>query len=87
MRVIELEAAVFDLEEVRIVIRASARTEVGNFEYARKAANNSSITEWLQQRIVPLLNGYEVTVINGHGEIPHGRTRMERLRETYAEPA
>lgn len=85
MKAIEIESAVFELEQVRIVIRCPAGAHLGDYNYERRAAGNSSVSEWLQQRIIPLLNGNEVTVINGHGEIPHGRTRMERLRQTYAE--
>ena len=84
MRPADLEQAVFDLEEVRIVVRARPNTELGDLQYDRKAAGNTSITEWLEQRIYPLTDDYYVVVIDGSGALPHGRTRMERLRSSYA---
>lgn len=83
MKATEIENMVFELEEVRIVIRATWNQELGDFKYDRKAANTTSVSEWLDQRIRPLLNGHDVVVINGSGELPHGRTRMDRLRQSY----
>jgi hypothetical protein len=83
MKPTEIEQAVFDLEEVRIVIRAPLKEDLGDFDYDRKAAGNTSISDWLEQRIKPLINGHSVVVIDGTGALPHGRTRMEKLRETY----
>ncbi|AEO48680.1 hypothetical protein [Rhodospirillum rubrum] len=79
----EIEQMVFELEEVRIVIRASVNAELGDYEYSRKAAGSASITEWLQQRIYPIIEGYDVVVTDGTGAIPHGRTKMETLRSSY----
>ena len=84
MKAWEIEKAVMDLEEVRIVIRAGQNASLGDYEYGRKAAGTASVSEWLQQRIFPILNGSEVTVIDGTGAVPHGRTRMDTLRDTYA---
>jgi hypothetical protein len=83
MKPTEFERAVFDLEEVRIVVRADLSTELGDFDYDRKAANNTSISDWLEQRIRPLIDGHAVAVVDGTGVSPHGRTRMEKLRESY----
>jgi hypothetical protein len=79
----EIEQAVFDLEEVRIVIRAPATERLGDYPFARKAASNTSVTEWLQQRVMPILGDNAVVVIDGSGRIPHGRTKMETLRASY----
>lgn len=80
----EIEQAVFELEEVRIAIQAPTKVDMGGFEFQRKSAGNTSITEWLRQRIYPLTGGHGVTVIDGTGAIPNGRTKMETLRSTYA---
>jgi hypothetical protein len=84
MRPVEFEQAVFDLEEVRIVVRADPNADLGDFEYDRKAASNASITDWLEQRIYPLTGEYYVVVVDGSGARPHGRTKMEKLRSSYA---
>lgn len=79
----EIEQTIFDLEEVRITIRAPTNITMGDYIYTRKAAGNASITEWLLQRVIPIIGGYEVVVIDGTGAIPHGRTKMETLRASY----
>jgi hypothetical protein len=83
MRVSEVESRVYELEEVRIVIRADSNEEVGTFNYSRKAPGTASITEWLDQRIYPLVGNHGVVVIDGNGATPHRRTRMSTLRESY----
>lgn len=80
----EIEQAVFDLEQVRIAIQAPTKTPMGDFDFKRKAAGTASITEWLQQRISPLVGEFGVTVVDGTGAIPHGRTKMETLRDSYS---
>jgi hypothetical protein len=80
----EIEQAVFDLEEVRIVIRAPKREALNDFDYDRKAAGNTSITDWLDQRIRPLVGDHQVVVVDGTGALPHGRTKMDKLRASYA---
>jgi hypothetical protein len=79
----EIEAAVFVLEEVRIVIRASINAKLGDFKYTRKAADNASVSDWLEQRIKPLIGSSPVVAIDGNGAIPHGRTKMSTLRQSY----
>lgn len=83
MKATEIEQAVFDLEEVRIVIRGDRRADFPDYDYDRKAAGNSSIADWLDQRIKPLIGDHHVVVIDGTGALPHGRTRMDTLRESY----
>lgn len=80
----EIEQLVFNLEEIRIAIQAPTNTKLGDYNFQRKAAGNTSVTEWLQQRILPLLEGYGVMVVDGTGAIPHGRTKLETLRNSYA---
>ena len=83
MNVIEFEQRVFEIEEVRLVIRAPSTAEVEDFDFQRSAATGTSITEWIRQRIEPRIGDYTVVVVDGSGSIPHGRTRMSRLRESY----
>lgn len=80
----EIEQKIFELEEVRVAIQAASNVACGDYEYLRKAAGNASISEWLQQRVYPIVNGCGVTVVDGTGAIPHGRTKMENLRASYA---
>ena len=79
----EIEQAVFELDEIRIVIRAGTNTQLGTYQYTRKAAENASVAEWLDQRIKPILKNHAVVVIDGNGNVPHGRTRLSTLRASY----
>lgn len=81
--VTEFEAKVLEKEEIVIRIRAPSNTQVSDYSYDRKAAGNSSITDWLEGRIKPLLNNNEVIVIAGDYATPHGRTKLDTLRSSY----
>lgn len=81
----EFERKVLELEEVSITIRAASSEQVPDYTYARKAAATMSITDWVDNRIKPNLQGLEFAVINSEyiAETPHGRTKMETLRSSY----
>lgn len=81
--VAEFEAKVLEKEEIVIRVRAASNAQVNDYNYDRKAAGNSSVTDWLEGRIKPLLINYEVTVIAGDYTSPHGRTRLDTLRSSY----
>jgi hypothetical protein len=83
MNVWEIEQEIFEREEVRVVIRAPWKTHLGAYNYQRAASGTSSVTEWLQQRVIPAVQGHEVVVIDGNGAVPHGRTKMSTLRASY----
>ena len=83
MRVDEFEKAVFDLEEIQIRIRAPAGEQIGDYNFQRQDAQTTSVTEWLRNRIIPLLNGHEVSVIDGNFKKPHGTTHLRTLRDSY----
>ena len=83
--VAELERKIFELEEIRVIIRKNKDDEVSNYRYERKASMTSSITDLIDNRIKPLIRGAEVIVINGEGLQPHGRTKVETVRNSYAQ--
>ena len=83
MRVRDFEQAVFEIEDVAIRIRASLNEEVDDYEYERQASGGTSVTSWLDTRVRPKLRGHQVSVVDGEGHAPHGRTKLERLRATY----
>lgn len=83
MTVEEFESAVLRLEEIVIRIRAPIQTEVEPYDYIRKAGGTSSVTEWLHTRILPKVEGYSVSVLDGYVREAHGRTRLSTLRGTY----
>jgi len=79
----ELEQQVFDKEEIRIVIRVPKDTRFDEYKYDRKAAVNTSITDWMNTRLKPLIGDSEAEVIDGSGRNPHGRTLIEKVRDSY----
>ncbi len=81
--VAEFEAKVLEKEEIVIKVRAPASTQVEDYNYDRKAAGTQSVSDWLEGRIKPALDGHEVVVIDGDYTTPHGRTKLDRLRKSY----
>jgi len=79
----ELEAKVFALEDVVLVIRAPASTLVNDYTYERKAAGTSSVSDYVEGRLKPCLGDHEYAIINGDHVQPHGRTRLSTLRDSY----
>lgn len=83
MTVKQFEAAVWDVEGIRVVVRALGGTTVGDYNYANAASAASSISDWLKTRVTPKLATHEVVVINGDGLPPHGRTSLDKVRKSY----
>lgn len=81
--IVEFEAKVQEKEEVIIKVRAPRGAMVDDYAYTRKATGNQSITDWMENRIIPCVGRYEVEVIDGDYSKPHGRTKMETLRSGY----
>ena len=83
MLVKEYEDRVFEVEEVRIVVRAPPYLTIGDYVYARKYKGSNTISAWLETRVVHGVNGHEVEVIDGCGGTPRRNTQMDNLRESY----
>lgn len=83
MNVGDFEERVWELEAIRIVIRASAATQIGDYGRQNAAPETQSVTEWIRTRITPNAGGHDVIVLGGNGEEPHGRTLIRTLRESY----
>lgn len=84
--VAEFEAKVFAQEEIVLKIRAPSGTKVDDYTYERKAAGTQSVTDFLEGRIKPLIDGNECVIVDGDYTTPHGRTKLERLRNGYEKP-
>lgn len=82
----DLERQIFEKEEIRVVIRAPKDTKFDEYNYDRKAAVNTSITDWYSTRLKPILGEeHDADIIDGYGTNPHGRTKIEKVRNSYAE--
>lgn len=83
MKVQDFETAVSKREGILIRVRASVMTEVDDYNYQNQASAETSVTEWLNNRIRHRLHGYDVSVIDGNGREVHGLTKLKNLRDTY----
>ena len=81
----EIEYAVSTLELIRVVIRRKRNERIyeKNYDFERKASNNSSIGDWIETRLKPIIGDDEVEVIDGYGAIIPLHTKMQKLRESY----
>ena len=83
MNVLEFELAVWEVDEILIRIRAPVNREVASYDFVRQAKNNMSLTEWINGRLRPRLGELQVSVIDGNFTQPHGRTKIQKIRESY----
>ena len=85
MTVIEFEEKVFEIEEVRIVIRARSNTQIKDYSYKKSYPQGNSISDWIKTRVTPNVSDYDVVVIDGTGANPHRGMLMKRLKKTYVD--
>jgi hypothetical protein len=85
MNVVEFEQKVFEIEGVRIVIRALASDSVDKYEYKRSYPQNNSINDWLKSRVFGKISNFDVVVIDGTGALPNRNTNMSTLRDRYSD--
>ena len=83
MTIKEFEGIVWQIDGVRVVIRATPDVQVDDYTFKNAFQSNLSVTKFLNVRILPFVRGYEAFVIDGKGEIPHGRTLVSSVRESY----
>lgn len=80
----EFEEAVWTIEKIRIVVRAPSTTVLKDYSFKNAADESWRVTEWLEKRIAPRTEKYEIVVIQGDGEEPHGKVILRTLRAGYA---
>jgi hypothetical protein len=83
MTVEDFEERVWEIDHVRIVVRAGARVNIGDYDWQNSADQNQRVTSWLDTRITPRVQGNEVIVLDGTGEEVHGKTLLRTVREGY----
>lgn len=83
MTIVELEKKVWQLDHIRIVVRDRAMAKVSTYKHQNAAKENWSITEFLRNRISPLVKDLEVAVVEGSGKVANGKKLLKNLRESY----
>lgn len=81
--VAEFERKVWERERIRIVIRASQTDMVDDYEYMKCCSASFSVTDWVNKRVIEKLDGKDFYIVDGTGTRPHGRTRLDNVRESY----
>jgi hypothetical protein len=79
----EIEDKIWEVEGIRVVIRGPEKQAADNYNFQNAAQENWSITKLIDSRIRPCIPDFEVMVIQGNGEEPHGRTLLKNVRGTY----
>lgn len=81
MRARDFEEAFWDVEGIVIVLRCDEDTDVGDYQYQRAAAGDTTLSELRRGRLADLEVPY--VIHDGDVEQPHGRTRLSSIRESY----
>ncbi|MDR1074857.1 MAG: hypothetical protein LBL59_00695 [Xanthomonadaceae bacterium] len=85
MKVWELERAVWEIDGIRIVIRAPIDMIVEAAEYKKTAADSSwTLKELAEKRINKCVQPYTFEFIDGSGRIPHKVSRLPKVRGSYS---
>ena len=80
----EFEDAVWKIEGIRIVVRASGTEEIDDYDFKNAAPWNWTLTKLLNQRIDARVGeDTEVVVIRGDGELPRKNTTLDTIRTSY----
>jgi hypothetical protein len=84
MRVRDFEQRVWELEGIRVVVRANRNEEVEDYDYKNAANENWRTSEFVKTRVKDRVGGKEVAVIQGDGKIANGNTLLYVLRASYS---
>ena len=77
------EQKFFEKENVRGVIRAGRNELVPDYTFERRASGNVNLTNFINQRVLPTLGNLDIAIIDGNSNMPHGRTKIDTLRNSY----
>ncbi len=83
MNVTEFEKRVWEVDGLRVVVRAPHKAIVQDFTWVNGADRGMRLTEYLNTRIYPRINPYEANVVTGDGSLPHGGTLVGKVRQSY----
>ena len=83
MKVREFENTVWDVEGIRIVVRAAGNEEVKCYHYANAAPATHTLRKLLDNRITNLVDDKEVVAINGRGHVVVRSTQLRTIKRSY----
>ena len=77
------EEKIFEIEKVRLIIRAGEDHSVGKFDFSRKYKGSNTIDAWLNARVRSPLDGFDFVIVDGRGYSPGNNMTMDNLRNSY----
>lgn len=83
MTVWEFEQKVWNVDSLRIIIRAPQQAEVGEFDWVNAASGSTSISKYCALRVSSRVGDLEYFVADGTGQFPNGNTHINKIRDTY----
>ena len=83
MKVGELEARIWELEGIRVLVLAPSHEEVNDYDYGSPARENWRVAQWLESRVKPSVPDKVVMVLQGNGAQSLENVRLQALRHTY----
>jgi len=84
MKLADFEQQVWDVENIRIVVRADENDEVKAYNLKRAADETWTTNKFLKNRIEPRVGSKKVVVIRGDGQKSRGGVKLRNLRATYS---
>ena len=81
MRARDFEEKFWDTEGIVIVLRCPENEEVGDYDYERAAAGDTTLSELKRGRLSTLEVSY--VIHDGDAEVPNGRTKLSTIRNSY----
>jgi hypothetical protein len=56
-----------------------------SYAFQRKAKDSMTVKQWIDQRFKKLYPGFRVEVLDWYGHVQHGKTQLERVRDSFFE--
>ena len=80
----EFEHQIWEIEGVRIVVRAPSGERVKPYDYKRAARGSWRATQLLKDRLRPCTDKREIVILDGNAVAPHRGTKLQTIRDSYA---
>jgi len=85
LRISQLEGFLVKIRHLDGADVRSDRAGMPTWPYERAARDSWSVADWKRERFLSIYPGFNVEVLDGDGNPVPGQTKLENLRDTYAE--
>lgn len=86
MNVEEFEDAIWEIDGVRVAVRAEREREIEeSYNYKRALEGEKTVKDLRRLRIEPCLGGIQYEILDGDFEPTNGRMKLKTLRDSYEE--